>query len=62
MFHPHPVYHSKLQEQIYKLLAEKRQLIHSMDLEEVSGGSSWLNSLSSAEDHSDWESLVLLIR
>lgn len=37
MFHPHPVYHSKLQEQIYKLLAEKRQLIHSMDLEEVSG-------------------------
>lgn len=37
MFHPHPVYHSKLQEQIYKLLTEKRQLIHSMDLEEVSG-------------------------
>lgn len=37
MFQPHPVYHYKLQEQIFKLLAEKRQLIHLMDLEEVSG-------------------------
>lgn len=37
MFQHHPVYHSKLQEQIFKLLTEKRQLIHLMDLEEVSG-------------------------